>query len=159
MCEPTTLALTATAVAGGLNAYGQYQQGQVSKQVAYNNAKMAEYAAADAQRRGEERATDALRRARAIKGTQRSRMAAAGLDLTSGTPADLLDQTDFFGDSDAATARFNGAQEAWSARAQASGLRAQGDASAQQGTLGAFSTILGTGGQVHSRWDSYTRGR
>lgn len=156
MCEPMTLALAATAAAGGLNAYGQYQQGQATKQVAYNNARMAEYAAADAQRRGEENATAALRRARQVKGAQRARLAAAGLDLTSGTPADLQDQTDFFGESDANTARFNGAQEAWSSRAQAAGLRGQGDAAATQGSLSSFATILGTGAQVAGKWDVYT---
>lgn len=152
MCEPTTIALVATAVAGGLSAYGQYQQGQVAKQVGRNNAIMAEYAAKDALRRGEEEAQAVRRRGDAIKGAQRARMAASGLELGDGTAAELLDQTDFFSLQDQNTARFNAKRDAWSARAGGAQARAQGDASASQGTLGAFGTVLGTAGSVAGKW-------
>ena len=155
MCDPATLAITATAVAGGATAYGQYQQGQVNKQVAYNNARMAEYAAQDAQRRGEETAIKAQQRARQVKGAQRAAMAARGLDLGTGTAAELQDQTDFFGETDASTARFNASQDAWSSRAQRDSLRAQGRAAARQANLQAFGTVLGSGGQVADQWHRY----
>lgn len=159
MCDPVTLATTATiatAASGGIAAVGAYQQGQVNKQVAYNNARMAEYAAADSQRRGEEEAQAARRRGDQIKGTQRARMAAAGLDLGVGTARELQDQTDFFSETDQSTARFNAARDAWASKEQAKGYRAQGSAAAQQGTLSAFGTILGTGAQVSDKWMTYT---
>lgn len=162
MCEPVTLTtmqtvmLASSAAAGGISAISAYQQGQANKQVAYNNARMAEYAAADSQRRGEEEAQAARRRGDQVKGAQRARMAAAGLDLGVGTAQELQDQTDFFSETDQSTARFNAARDAWASKEQAKGYRAQGSAAAQQGTLSAFGTILGTGAQVSDKWMTYT---
>jgi serine/threonine protein kinase HipA of HipAB toxin-antitoxin module len=48
------LALGASVGGTVLSASSAYQQGQVAKQVGRNNATMAEYAAQDAQKRGEE---------------------------------------------------------------------------------------------------------
>lgn len=149
MCD---IALAATAISGTISAVGQYQQGQVAKQVGRNNQIMAEYAAQDAQRRGELEAQQVQRQARALKGAQRATMAARGLDLGVGTQAEILDSTDFFGQSDASTARFNAQKEAWSYREQGKQSRFEGRAAARQGTLGAFGTLLGTTGQVASKW-------
>lgn len=146
----------ATGVGGALAAKGAYDQGQVAKQVGRNNQVMAEYAAQDAQRRGEEDAIKARQRASAVKGAQRASMAAKGLDLGVGTAAELQDQTDFFGETDIGTARNNAARDAWSARAGGRNARAQGDAAARQGNLQAAGTILSTGGSVASKW--YTPG-
>jgi hypothetical protein len=100
MCEATLIMMAASTV---LSAGAQYQQGQVAKQVGRNNQIMAEYAAQDALRRGEEDAQKVRQQADQLKGRQRALMAAKGLDLTEGTPADILDQTDFFGQTDIAT--------------------------------------------------------
>lgn len=159
MCDPMSLMIASTAaatVAGGVAAYGQYQQGQVAKQVGRNNQIMAEYAAQDAQRRGEEQAIAARRKGDQIKGAARANMAAKGLDLGVGTAAELQDQTDFFSEGDQITARDNAAREAWSARVGGANAMAQGRAAAQQANLQAFGTVLGTGAQVAGKWDSYT---
>jgi hypothetical protein len=157
MCEPTTIALAASALGGTVSAIGAYQQGQVAKQVGRNNQIMAEYAAQDAQRRAGEDAIKVQQKAAQLKGAQRATMAAKGLDLGVGTQAELLDQTDFFGATDAATTRSNGNRDAWSARQQGANARAQGDAAARQGNLSAFSTVLGTAGNVASKWYDYNR--
>lgn len=156
MCEPTTIALAFTAVAGAVSAKGAYDQGQVAKQVGRNNQVMAEYAAQDALRKGEEQAIQARRRGDQVKGAARANMAAKGLDLNSGTAAELQDQTDFFSESDQNTARFNAQRDAWSMRAGGANARAQGDAGAQQGNLQAFSTVLGTGSRVAGKWSDFT---
>lgn len=152
MCEPTTIALIATAAAGTVSAVSSYQQGQVAKQIARNNATMAEYAAQDAQRRGEEEAASIQRKAAGLKGTQRSLMAARGLDLGVGTAAEIQDQTDFFGETDAATARYNAARDAWAYRAQGQDMRQQGKWAARNANMQAFSTLLGTAGSVAGKW-------
>lgn len=141
-----------TAVAGAMSAYGQYQQGKIAAQVGRNNQIMAEYAAQDALRRGEEEAAQVRRQADQLKGSQRASMAARGLDLGVGTAAELQDQTDFFSLVDQGTARYNAKQDAWSARVQGANARAQGDAARAQGNLAAFSTLLGTAGQVSNKW-------
>lgn len=150
----TTLALTAGA--GVLSAASTYQQGQVAKQVAANNATMAEYAAQDAERRGEETVQKIQRDASRLSGAQRSMMAARGLDITSGTPAEILDQTDFFAQTDVNTARNNAAREAWSTRAEGRNALAQGRAAASNANLQSFSTLLGTAGSVANRWNIYS---
>ena len=155
MCEPTTILLATTALSGAMAAKGAYDQGQVAKQVGRNNQIMAEYAAQDALRRGDEDASKIRQRGSQIKGAQRASMAAKGLDLGVGTSAELVDQTDFFSETDQTTARGNAQRSAWSARAGGANARAQGDAAAQQGNLSAFSTVLGTAGQVSSKWNEY----
>ena len=151
-----TIGVVSSVAGGVLSAGAAYQQGQVAKQVGRNNQIMAEYAAQDAERRGGEDAIKVHQRASAVSGSQRASMAAKGLDLGVGTPAELLDQTDFFGATDIATTRNNAAKGAWSARAGGTNARAQGDASATQGSLSAFGTVLGTAGSVASKW--YTPG-
>lgn len=170
MCDPISISIgtalgasgTAAAALGGsvlalggssvLSAYGSVQQGRAAKQVARNNQITAEYAAQDAENRGELEAQKVASRARQIKGAQRSRMAAAGLDLGVGTAQDLQDQTDFFGAEDVATTRTNARRAAWSARAQGNAAAAQGRFEAQNSNLQAFGTLLGTAGQVAGKW-------
>jgi hypothetical protein len=141
-----------TAAAAGMQAVGQYQQGQVAKQVGRNNQIMAEYAAQDALQRGDQEANAALRRARQTAGTQRATMAARGLDLTEGSPADLLDQTSFFGEQDAATARLNARREAWSARVQGANAAREGSLAARNANLSAFGTVLTGSTRVADTW-------
>jgi len=151
MCEPTTvayLALAATAV----SAYGSYEEGQTQKKIGRNNQIMAEYAAQANERQGDLDSQAARRKADQLKGAQRARLAANGLDMEVGTAADILDQTDFFAAQDQATIRNNAKRAAWSARAQGANFRAQGDAAAEQANLNAFGTILGGSSQVASKW-------
>ena len=152
MCEPTTIMLAATAISGATAAYGQIQQGRVAAAVGRNNQIMADYAAQDAIKRGDEQAMQAERRGRQVVGAQRAAMSAKGLDLGEGTAAELQDQADFFGKTDAVTARNNGRREAWSDRAQGDMARFQGDNARSQSNLQAFGTILGTAGKVAGNW-------
>lgn len=153
MCLPLAAVAAAASIAGaGVAAYGMVQQGKTAQQVADNNAKMAEYAAQDAQKRGEEDAMAVQRKAAALKSSQRVAMAANGLDLTYGTAADLQDQTDFFAQSDAATARTNASREAWRLRAGGEQDRAAGAAARSNANLSAAGTLISAAGSVASKW-------
>ena len=101
------LALGASVGGTVLSASSAYQQGQVAKQTAANNARMAEVAAQDAQRRGEEEAMTVQRKGAALKSAQRVSLASRGLDLQYGTAADLQDQTDYNTKKDDATTSTN----------------------------------------------------
>lgn len=147
-------AATLIGAGTGLNVYGQYQQGQAAQDAAKYNAKMNEYAAQDASRRGEEEAAAIQRKASSLKSSQRVSLASRGLDIGYGTAQDLQDETDFFGQMDAATARSNAAQQAWNYRAQGKFARAQGSAAAYQANLGAAGTLLTTAGQLAGKWRS-----
>lgn len=157
--------MCAIAAAGlFLTAYGMQQQAKASKsmanynaQVADGNAKMAEHSAQDAIRRGDEEAAAIRRNADMLKGSQRASMAARGLDLTQGTAQELQDQTDFFSQTDQATARNNAQREAWATRVHGANYR--NEAAMQRATARSISpgmafgtSLLGGAGQVASRW-------
>lgn len=149
MCEPTTVAALATA--GALaNAKGAYDQAKVNRGIARNNMALAEASAQDAERRGELEAQAANRRGRQVMGAQRATLAARGLDMDVGTAADLVDETNFFMQVDAATARTNGRKEAWASRVQGVNYRAQ--ANANNPWRAATLSLLASAPSVASSW-------
>lgn len=147
-----TLSLIGQVGSGVMSFVSAQNQASAMEQVARNNQKMAEYQAQDAQRRGEEEAQAAQRRARGLLGTQRSMMAARGLDLTSGTPAELQMQTEMFGEQDVATSRLNAAREAWAVRADAANQSANARIQARAMRAGAVGSLIGAGGAVADKW-------
>lgn len=162
MCEPTTAtllyaAIATTAVSAGVGAYSAYSQGRTQKAVAANNANIAEMAAADAENRGETAAQAATQQARQVASAQRAAFSARGVDIGEGTASDVIAQTDFFGQADAATARTNGRKEAWNARAQKAGY--QMEAASTNPGLNAGLSLLGGAGQVASQWYGYSAGK
>lgn len=147
------ISLGLSAAGTGISALSAYQQSQTAREVAARNAKIADMQAEDALRRGENEAAEVRRRAAATKSSQRVALAAKGLDLTYGTAADLQDQTDFFGESDAATVRTNARKEAWARRSQ--GANFQAEAASSRPWLAAGSTLLAGAGQVADKWYTY----
>lgn len=158
MCEPVTMAaampyILGTMAAGtALSAYGTIQQGKTAAAVGRNNQIMAEYAAKDAEAKGDQAAMRAQQQGRQMVGAQRASMSSRGLDLGDGTAAELQDQADFFAGTDAETARNNGRRAAWGYRQQGSAARFQGDSAEQQSQLSAFSTLLNGSGNVAAKW-------
>lgn len=165
MCLPTIAAawgmttfqagtIIATTASTALSAYSAYSQQRTAAKVASNNARVAEYQAQDAERRGEQQAQEIARKASQLQGTQRATMASRGLDLTSGTPADLIEQTDFFASIDQATARTNARKEAWGKRAM--GANYSAEASSYSPLMSAGSSLLGGATSVADRWMRYS---
>ncbi len=150
------ISLAASVAGAAMSAKSAYDQGKTAEQVARNNAKTAEYAAQDALRRGEKDAIDIQRRGAALKSSQRVAMAAKGLDLGYGTADDIQAQTDFFTQSDVSTARTNAANEAWSRRAQKANFEAE--ALSGQPGMQAAGSLLGSAGNVASKWYAYNKG-
>ena len=150
MAPGQAVSLGLSAAGTGLAAVGAVQQSQMAKATAEANAKTAEMQAQDALKRGEQDAIDTQRKAAAFKSGQRVSMASKGLDLGYGSAADIQDQTDFFAQTDAATARNNAAKEAWARRAQKAGFQAE--AAAARPWLAGGSTLLAGAGQVADRW-------
>lgn len=153
----TYAAIAAMVAATAMSAYSAQQQAKMQKQVGEYNAKMNEFAAQDAEKRGDKQANDLARQMSALEGAQRSRMAAAGLDLSEGTAGDIQDQTDFFKDRDVATLRFNGRKDAFNARQTGTLARWQGDAQASQSQLSSYGTLLGGSAQVADKWYTMTK--
>lgn len=95
-----------------VGAVGARNQAKANHAIAQNNMAIADMQAEDSLKRGEQQAQEAQRKARAIASAQRAAYSARGLDISEGTPADVIEQTDFFGQADAATARTNARKEA-----------------------------------------------
>ena len=129
MCEPVSIGIMLASSAGlqAFSAYGdaKSQKGQANfaAGVADNNAVLADAAAVDAVQRGGEEANKVLREGRKIAGQQRLAAAASGVDVKTGAPAQLVDETDFFADLDATTVRNNAARAAWGNRQEAQDYR------------------------------------
>lgn len=147
MCDPVMGIMAASAV---VSAVGARNQAMATRNAAQMNQSIAEVQAQDATLRGEQEAQAINRNARQTVGAQRAAYAARGVDLGAGTPADVIDQTDFFGQADAATARSNAAKEAWGYRARGAGFAAEA-ANANPNRAAGLS-LLGSAGSVASSW-------
>lgn len=152
-----TYAATATyvlaAVSAATAAYAGYTQAQTSKKIAHHNAEVADIGAADALKRGEQAKIDARKRGSQIEGQQRTALASRGLDLSEGTANDILGQTDFFTQSDVATAGTNAKKEAWAKEAQATNFQLQEDGINPGLTLAG--SLLSGSSSVADKWYTY----
>jgi hypothetical protein len=168
MCIGIPLILMAASAA--VSAYGAYntakgQQQQLDYQgkVADVNAKRAEFAAQDAEERGQRESQQARQRANAMTGAQRASLAARGMDLTGGSALSLLEDTEYLGAVDQTTITNNTNKEAWRLRNQ----REDYQSSAQANRTGAgnvnpglslATSLVNSGSSVASSWDKYKAG-
>lgn len=151
MCNVAVAGLAIAAIGAAVSAKSAYDTQKVNNAVAKNNEAMAEQRAQEIQAQGERDAQAANRQAREVMGAQRAAYAARGLDLNVGTPGDVIAQTDFFGQSDAAMARDNARKNAWATRAY--GVNATAGNSSPWGAAGG--SLLGNAGAVAKRWYEY----
>jgi hypothetical protein len=145
-----TWAYVAVAAAAAISAYTSYDAKKSAQSQANYNAQVADIEAKDAIRAGDEEASKVRRQNAQLAGAQRAGFSARGLDITEGSTADALDQTDFFSQVDQATAKQNAAKQAWALRARKQGY--QYEAAVQRP---GFSSLLAAGSTVASKWSSY----
>lgn len=114
------------------NAAGTYSQAQALKGQAsfergqlYSNAAMAKLQGQDAKRRGEIEAQRHLQATRGLIGAQRVAYAGQGVELGSGSPAEVMAETAGLGARDAQQIRQNSFLEALGFRSQAQQYRSQ----------------------------------
>jgi hypothetical protein len=153
MTYATTALIVLSAASAGIAAYSGYTQAQTSKKIAENNANVADMQAKDALARGEKARIAAHQRGQQIEGQQRTALSARGLDLSEGTANDILGQTDFFTQTDEATARTNARKEAFNAEAQKANYQLQEDGVNPGLTLAGG--LLSGGSAVADKWYRY----
>ena len=160
----STALTVGSSIFGALSAYqaAQSQRANLRAQAAaadYN----ASVSDAQAQREAERGVREQERIGRQVadvRGRQRAALAANGLDVNSGTPAALQDQTDYYGMQDMLTAGQNATESAAALRGQAGMQRMQaGNARSQAGAvspwLSAGTSLLGGAAKVAERWATY----
>lgn len=155
----------------GMQAFGAYRNSQATKaaygaqaEINRNNAIVAGWQAQDAIERGNKAASRSRMQTRQLKGTQRARMAANGVDLTTGSALEILTDTDYFGEIDATTIKDNAAREAWAIRNQAMGFTSEANllqsrADSESPFLSGATSLLTSAGKVAPYWYSSTGSR
>lgn len=146
MCEPTTLAILAagTAVVGGAQkALAATRAAREQAAIEESNAVIAERAATDAMARGAVAEGRARLRGGLLQGHQRAQYAAAGVDVSSGSPLDVVASTAATTELDAEIARNNAMREAWGYKEQAKKFRRKAQGALDAGTDQAIGSILG----------------
>lgn len=158
----------ASAVVGALGAYqgAQAQKAQANYQakVAANNAQVAEWQAQAAEDKGVADAITVGRKASDLRGRQAAAMASNGLSLSDGSPAGILEQTDYFGLEDQRTAAQNAKDEAWGLRQRGANFTAE--AAMQRAKAGSISpfmaagtSLLGSAATVADKWSARNPGK
>lgn len=143
-------------VLGGLfTAVTTIQQANTAAAVAAQNAEAQDEAARDALEQGRQESDRRRRAAAALLGQQKVAMAANGVDLSSDTALDLLDDTKFLSEEDAFAIRENNLRNAKGFAQQAANYRAEAASARSAGLFGGISTLLTTGVKVGKRWAPY----
>jgi hypothetical protein len=144
-----TAAMAVMAMSSIGNAVAQSSaaktQGEFARQQADENARLAELQAKETEEAGEKEASQQRAKVRALVGKQKASFAAQGIDIGSGTAADVFGETEEFGEQDAATIRKNAYRQAFGFRQQGQNMRNQGQFDYMAGRAEAKNTLL-TGG-------------
>jgi hypothetical protein len=145
------IALALTAVSGAYAADSQKKSGEYQAEVAQQNKENDNYRAEMAATQGSLAEEQHRAKVRQMVGTQRANLAANGIDLQSGTAADMIDETQTNGETDALTLRFNAMQQAWGYRVEAANDSNQGKFAKWSGQRQATGTYLSTGASMASQ--------
>jgi len=120
------------------------------------NATISERRAKDALERGELEEQQKRRETSALIGKQKAAMAANGVDLTFGSPLDVIVDSAVLGELDALTIRKNAHREEYDYHVQAANQRAQGamhsgaaDSALAGGYMAAGGTVLTGASQAY----------
>lgn len=163
---------TATTLIGaGAGALGAAQQGnaaagaaQYQAAVARNNQRVAEWQARDAEDRGRVAEQNQRFKTSGVIGAQRAAAGASGVEVNTGSAADLTADTAALGELDALTIRSNAGREAWGHRvnadnyaANAEMLDVQAKEAKRAGTFGAITSILGGVSSVADKWLTFSQ--
>lgn len=134
------------------------------------NADLAEQAAADAIARGTQKQNQARAGTRQLRGAQRATLAAQGIDVNTGSAADIALDTEQIGELELATIANNAQREALGFKIEAANYRSQAALTRYAGRNTAaglrnesISTLLTTGAQLgdlayRSGWGQKSKG-
>lgn len=139
-----------------LSAGGQISAGRGMRRAANDTINEGNRLAEDAVARGEDEVRRYSLDLASLMGTQRARIAAGGVDVTTGTAGAVRDQTVRFGAEDVDTIRENVMREAYGLRQSAQNRATQLRAGATAQFAGAFGTALSFGANA---WELHQRSR
>jgi hypothetical protein len=153
----------AGAISSAIGAWGvakaqKYALG-AQADIAATNAHLAELSAQSAMLAGQRQASNVLLRTGELKSTQRATMAANGIDISEakGTSQDIVNSTDFMGQTDANTINANAVSRAWGFRTEETNytnqaIMTRAQTQAINPAMAAGTSLLGSSGSVASSW-------
>jgi hypothetical protein len=126
---------------------------------ANQNAALQKIAANDAIAEGEQAAQDQMRQVSQVKADQTAVAAANGLDISQGTPASLLADTQYMGDIDTARIKRNAKRQAWGHGVEATNMTNTANmfGATADGINPAASGLLAAAGSVASNWGGISK--
>lgn len=152
MCSVAAIPFVLMGAQGLMGAKSAQETGAAQASAARQNAAYSDIAASDSIKRG---ATDEdqqrLQTMGAI-GTQRAGFAANGVDVNSGSAANIQDDTAQLGEFDALTIRNNAAKEAWGYRTQSQTFRESAKTAEKSAKNNMFGSLLGAGASASSAY-------
>ena len=149
------MSMAMTAVGTMVSAIGAIQQANAQSAMYEQQAKINEMEASDSVERGMEEQREHRRKVQLLMGKQKAAYGASGLSAGDGTPVDMLEDTAYMAELDAATIRYNAQRERWGHLNNANINRASAKNARTAGKWNAFSTILGGATTVADKWYSF----
>lgn len=148
--EPTMLL---SLLSGGLQLMQQEDERRAKALESAENKKLADAAAADALRRGAQKAGAIRMQGSQLEGAQQVAYAASGVDPSVGTPLDVMSASRMFSELDALTAENNAAREAWGYRKHGLKYQQQAALDESRAQYAQAGTLLGTAGRVAAQYE------
>ena len=142
MCDPASITSVTLALSTAFTASQQIKQGKFQKGVADYNARVAENEAEETRKAGVEQENIQRRKTAELLSKQRAQLGAANVDITSGSPLQLQEDTLDLGEADALRIRSNFENRARALETGADLTRSQGEFAESSGKNAAFGTLL-----------------
>ena len=157
MCNPAAVVIAVTVAAAAFSADQQVKQGKFQEDVADYNARVAENEAEATRNAGVEAENAQRRKTAQLLAKQRAQLGAANVDLSSGSPLQIQQDTELFGEVDALRVRSNFEGRADALNTSADLTESQGEFAAAAGKGAATGTLLqgaasATGTAVDAKW-------
>ncbi len=149
------IAVALTAAKTTSDYIGAKKAGKAAKKQGAFNASQAELQAIDALARGEEAVAQTASGARQLTGSQRASQAAQGIDITSGSAADVISSDQALSALDEIQIRRNAQREAHGFQMEAQGYRMAGKNQAAAYNNQATSTLLGGAADMFAIYTAY----
>ena len=147
MCDPVTMT-TLAVVAGATQAYSQVQAGRTAEATGNYNAREMENQATSIRNKGTEEENIKRRETAEFLSKQRAMLGASGIDIGSGSAADLQQDTELLGEVDALRIRRNFTDQAETVERQSELTRSEGRSAKRAANLSALGTVLTTAATV-----------
>lgn len=143
MCWMALIPAAIAVVGGVMGAQNAKEQGAFQSAMLEQNATYKDMAARDVEKQGQLDADRHRRSTQQLIGTQRTAIAGNGIDVNSGTAAELQDDAAQFGELDALTIANNAAREAWGLRVGSRNDRMNARFATKTASSNATGSILG----------------